>query len=180
MVFGVVKRSEGYIWIYSEPGQGTTFKIYIPFVHDAIEVAVEDELLVEGGSETILVVEDEEEVRGFAVEVLNKNGYQVIAAPDGPATLDLLGRSPDIDLLLTDVVMSGMGGRELAEEVQKQRPGITVLYISGYPEEAIVGHKVFGRGVQLLEKPFGPTKLLRHVRQILDAAASLGADESTE
>ena len=172
--YGIVTQSGGYIGVYSEPGRGATFKIYLPRVLD--EAPAEPVPLpanVEGGSETILLVEDEEIVRGIATEILQRSGYTVLAAATPEDALAVAERQPGtIDLLLTDVVMPKMGGRDLAVRVCALRPGIKVLYTSGYTDAAIVHHGVLGEGPAFLQKPFTRKVLLRRVREALDGAAA--------
>jgi CheY-like chemotaxis protein len=171
-VYGIVKQSGGYIWVYSEPQWGTTFKIYLPRVASVLE---EDHPRPElalpcRGWETILLVEDEEVVRDFASSVLEKNGYQVLAARDGQEALALCARyRAPIHLLLTDVVMPGLSGRELAERLTAQSPETRVLFITGYAENAIHQHGILDPDIALLVKPFTPAALAQKVRKVLDA-----------
>jgi two-component system, cell cycle sensor histidine kinase and response regulator CckA len=171
MVYGIVKQSGGYIWLESEPGEGTTFRIYLPRVHEAVGER-QPEMPATGsvaGSETILLVEDEMAVRVLVRRVLERAGYKVLEAASGPDALALLAaRNPDLDLLLTDVVMPGMSGRQLADQLTDAMPGLRVLYMSGYTDEAIVHHGVLEPGVAFLEKPFPPDVLLRRLREVLD------------
>ncbi|HUF35844.1 MAG TPA: PAS domain S-box protein [Gemmatimonadales bacterium] len=170
MVYGIVKQSGGYIWVYSEVGRGTSFKIYLPRVAGEVaQAAPEPAPSGQGGKETILLVEDEPAVRSLAHRLLTERGYRVIAAADGTAALDLAGRHEGvIDLLMTDVVMPGMGGRELAERLLALRPATRVLYITGYTEDTVVRHGLVRSGLSFLEKPFRPDVLLARVRQVLD------------
>jgi two-component system cell cycle sensor histidine kinase/response regulator CckA len=169
-VYGIVKQSGGYIWVYSEPGQGTSFKIYLPRVVDAPAPAraAEDAPVSLRGSETILLVEDDEMVRTLTRRLLEANGHTVLLASRGDAALEL-ARSHEarIDLLITDVVMPGMSGRDLADRVQTLLPGIKVLYLSGYTDDAIVRHGVLEPGVAFLQKPFTADTLARKVREVL-------------
>ena len=170
-VYGIVKQSGGYIWVYSEPGRGTTLKVYLPRVPGAAEplpVAVESPEL-RRGTETVLLVEDAAPVRSLARKGLESYGYQVLEAADGPAALELSARHPrGIDILVTDVVMPGMSGRELAERLAPARPGMRVLYTSGYTDDAMVHQGVLRSGVAFLQKPFVPETLARKVREVLD------------
>jgi two-component system cell cycle sensor histidine kinase/response regulator CckA len=171
-VYGTVKQSGGFIWVYSEPGHGATFKIYLPRVDAPVEAGVPPTLVAEplGGSETVLLAEDEPAVRAIARQALERQGYKVIAAPNGAEALALAAQhGATIDLLLTDVVMPGMSGRDLAERLLAQRPGIRVLYISGYTDNAIVRHGMLEPGLAYLQKPFRPDALVRKVREVLDA-----------
>ncbi len=170
MVYGTVKQSGGHVWVYSEPGRGSTFKIYLPRVAglpDVAERAPAPALV--GGHETVLLVEDEPGVRGLAERVLSEHGYTVLAAVDGAGALDAAERHHgSIDLLLTDVVMPGMGGPELAQRLAALRPATRVLYITGYTEDTVVRHGLVHSGLSYLEKPFRPDVLLAKVRQVLD------------
>ena len=170
-VYGIVKQSDGDIWVYSEPGKGSTFKIYLPRVDEPPEQLREkvsgDELL--RGSETILLVEDEEEVRKLAVRVLERQGYKVLAARDGDEALLICeGHQDPIHLMLTDVVMPGMNGYELAERLESLHPRMKVLYMSGYTDNAIVLHGVLVEGVNYIQKPFTVDALTKKVREVLE------------
>ncbi len=170
-VYGIVKQSGGYIWVYSEPGVGTTFKIYLPRVDDLPEDTPpgDSSTIIGGGSETILLVEDNPALRAMIRRRLTASGYTLLLAADGEAALALAEAHPEpIDLLLTDVVMPKLGGAELAQRLGALRPGLRVLFMSGYTDGAIVQHGVLEEGVVLLEKPFSGERLLRVVREILD------------
>ncbi len=170
-VYGIVKQSGGYIWVYSEPARGTTVKVYLPRVSGAAEApAPAPELTdVRGGHETVLLVEDATPVRTLARRSLEARGYRVLDAANGPAALELSARhGGGIDLLVTDVVMPGMSGRELAERLAPVRPGMKVLYTSGYTDDAMVRQGVLTAGVAFLQKPFVPDTLARKVREVLD------------
>lgn len=178
MVYGIVKQSDGCIWVYSEPGLGTTFKIYLPRIDEPPE---SPELLAPagpseialGGHESILIVEDNPALRETIRRKLEGVGYRVLLAGDGEEALALVGARPEsIDLLLTDVVMPKLGGGELARQVRTLWPGIHVLFMSGYTDGAIAQHGILQDGVVLLEKPFSGAKLLRAVRTALDPTAS--------
>jgi PAS domain S-box-containing protein len=169
-VYGIVKQSQGNIWVYSEVGQGTTFKIYLPRVEDEaqpLRPAEKVEVITEG-TETILLVEDDELVRGIARTILRQAGYTVLDAAGGEQAFDICCRHEGaIDLVLSDVVMPGMSGRAVADRIRELRPGISTLFMSGYTEEAIVHHGVLNGRVNFLEKPFTPDSLTRKVREVL-------------
>ena len=188
-VYGIVKQSGGYIWVYSEPAKGTTFKIYLPRVEEAAQNPVPTSVLPEvfagaPGTETILLVEDEANLRYLARQFLEKQGYQVLDAADGALAMQIaLAHEGVIHLLLTDVIMPGMNGRELAQRVLQLRPGTKVLYMSGYTENVIGHNGTLDAGVRLLPKPFTLRDLKSKVREVLDsipssseAATSLQAD----
>lgn len=171
-VYSIVKQSSGYIWAYSELGHGTTFKIYLPRVAGTPEKAASQTtpapLAV--GSETVLVVEDQAEVRRLTTRVLEARGYTVLAAENGPDALQSADRYlKRIDLLLTDVVMPELNGRELALRLTAQRRDLKVLFVSGYTGEAIRQHGLLELGAAFLQKPFTPDVLARKVRDVLDA-----------
>jgi signal transduction histidine kinase/CHASE3 domain sensor protein len=170
MVYGFVKQSGGHIKIYSEEGHGTTIKLYLPPGEGTAEVAVAAAPPAEGGAETIFVVEDDPLVRNFVTAQLQGLGYKTIAAPDGKTALDLIAAGQTFDLLFTDVVIpGGMSGRELADEVAKLRPGVKVLYTSGYTDNAIVHHGKLDDGVMLLTKPYRRNQLAEMIRKALGA-----------
>ena len=170
-VYGVVKQSGGHIWLYSEQGHGTTFKIYLPRVEDAPEAVEPIQVQTEsvGGSETVLLVEDAESLREVARIFLEMSGYTVLEAANGGEALATaaLHQGP-IHLLMTDVVMPGMSGAQLAERLTHLYPEMKVLYISGYTANAIIHHGVLEPGVSLLQKPFSRETLVRKVREVLD------------
>ena len=167
-VYGIVKQSEGFIYVYSEPAHGTTFKIYLPAVEGQIEKAAEPPP-ARRGSETILLVEDEEGLRELIAELLAENGYHVLAAESPAKAIETAeGYGGHIHLLLTDVVMPQMNGRELARRVKEGRPDMPVLYMSGYTEDAIANRGVLEPGVSLISKPFTQESLARKLRELLD------------
>jgi PAS domain S-box-containing protein len=174
-VYGIVKQSGGYIWVYSEPGKGTTFKIYLPRVAEAIDTPVQvsaspESLAAEPGTETILLVEDEANLRYLARQFLEKQGYRVIDAADGAVAMQIaVAHEGVIHLLLTDVIMPGMNGRELAQHILEIRPNVKVLYMSGYTENVIGRNGTLDAGVRLLQKPFTLHDLKSKVREVLDS-----------
>ncbi len=172
-VYGIIKQSCGYIWVYSEVGIGSTFKVYLPAVDAPAEVpASAPQPSVGRGSETVLLVEDEDGVRALMRQVLHKHGYNVLESRHGGEALLMCERhSGKIDLLLTDVVLEQMSGRELAERLLKVRPTMKVLYVSGYADDAIVHHGVLNAGVAFLQKPFTTEGLARKIRYVLDGSA---------
>jgi two-component system cell cycle sensor histidine kinase/response regulator CckA len=170
-VYGIVKQSEGFVWVYSEPGQGTTFKVYLPQV-SAGHLVVPDATVAAApgrGSETILVVEDEAMVRSLASRGLRDQGYQVIEASNGSLALRMLQEARGVDLVISDVVMPEMGGRELGRQLARLDPGLPVLYMSGYTGEDVIQRGLLDPGSLFQRKPFSPEELARKVRDILDA-----------
>jgi len=171
--YGIVKQNNGNIWVYSEPGHGTTVKIYLPRAEELVQSIThpEERDATPGGSETILLVEDEQAVRELVARVLRSYGYVVIEAATGEEAImiaNAVGMSV-IDLLLTDVVMPQMGGRMLADRIIREHPTIRVLYTSGYTDTAIVTNGRLDPGMVLLQKPFTSATLVRKVREVLDA-----------
>ena len=171
--YGIVKQAGGHLWVYSEPGRGTTFKVFLPPASGEENLPADSEssdLANEEGSETVLIVEDEPVVRHLAVRYLAEHGYQVLQAADGPEALEISrAHEGDVHLLVTDVVMPQMNGRELAERLAAERPGLRVLYVSGYTDHAVVRHGVLEEGIAFLSKPFDLGQLARTVREVLDA-----------
>jgi signal transduction histidine kinase/CheY-like chemotaxis protein len=171
--YGIVKQAGGHVWVYSEPGRGTTFKVFLPRSsgeEEADTPAESTETATAIGSETLLVVEDEPVVRSLAVRALVDQGYRVLQASDGPSALGISrGFNGDIHLLVTDVVMPGMNGKELADLLAAERPGLRVLYVSGYTDHAVVRHGVLEEGIAFLSKPFDLRELGRTVREVLDS-----------
>jgi PAS domain S-box-containing protein len=174
-VYGIIKQSGGYIWVHSELGRGTTFKIYLPRVASTGQSAAQvpapvEYRKVEPGTETILLVEDEANLRYLARQYLEKQGYKVIEAADGAVAMQIaVAHDKMIHLLLTDVIMPGMNGRELAQRICEIRPNVKVLYMSGYTENVIGHNGMLDAGVRLLQKPFTLRDLKSKVREVLDA-----------
>jgi CheY-like chemotaxis protein len=170
-VYGIVKQSGGSIFVYSEAELGTTFKVFLPRAEQMSEVA-SVELRASGalgGNETILLVEDQSEVRAVARAALRRHGYTVLEASQGEEALQIEhDHHESIHLLLTDVVMPAMSGHELAQRLLQRRPDVCVLYTSGYTDDAIVHRGVIESRVAFIQKPFTPTNLLRKVREVLD------------
>jgi two-component system, cell cycle sensor histidine kinase and response regulator CckA len=172
-VYGIVKQSGGYIWVYSEPGRGTTFRIYLPR-------AAEDATVVRPapppattnlrGTETILVVEDDESLRRMAAEALQLFGFRVLQAPSAEDALTVIEQSNGIDLLLTDIVMPHMSGRELARQLATRRPDLKIIFMSGYAEQAAVRQGLIDPHQAFISKPFTPEALVRKLRSVLDGA----------
>jgi nitrogen-specific signal transduction histidine kinase len=170
-VYGIVKQSGGFIWLYSEPGHGTTFKIYLPRVEGAADALAPPVGTAEvpRGTETVLIVEDEEAVRALAKTALTRKGYRVLeAANGGEALLRCESEQAPIHLLVTDVVMPGLGGADLAQRLAPLRPDMKVLFISGYADRAAARHGTIQPGAAYLEKPFSLEALARKVREVLD------------
>jgi len=170
-VYGIVKQSGGSVDVYSELGHGTTFKIYFPQVQEAVSPgkSFHGVPVMPHGSETVLLVEDEDAVRSLARHVLRSCGYTVLEAGDGRTAVELVeDHKGTIDLLLSDVVMPYLGGRQLAERLAALRPGLKVLFLSGYTDDAVVRHGVLEADYAFLQKPFTPTSLAQKVRAVLD------------
>ena len=173
-VYGIVKQSGGYVWVYSEPGRGTSFKVYLPRIEEeharAGRDGQPDSRSLPRGTETILLVEDEKGVRELAREYLEMSGYSVIEAEDGHTALELAAmHAGPIQLLMTDVVMPGISGRELAVRVTKIRPDIKILYMSGYTDQSVVHHGILETDAVLLQKPFTLVTLASKLRELLTA-----------
>jgi CheY-like chemotaxis protein len=169
-VYGIVKQHQGNIWVRSEPDQGTTFDLFFPSAEAGEKTRETPETAaLRGKGETVLLVEDEPSVRHLVRQVLDRRGYAVLEMESPEACLEFLeGCNAPIDLLLTDVVMPGMNGRELHRRIAETRPELKALYMSGYTENVIVHHGVLDPGVALLHKPFSVKELARKVREALD------------
>ena len=170
-VFGIVQQAGGHIWVYSEPGQGTTFKIYLPRVDDAVD-AVPGPVATAGlrGSETVLLAEDDDQVRSVARRILYHHGYTVLEARNaGEALLLCEQHAGAIHVLLSDVVMPGMSGPELARRLRVSRPDMRVLCMSGYTDDSVVRHGLVDRSTDFIQKPLSPEALARKLREVLDA-----------
>jgi len=181
-VYGIVKQSGGYIWVYSEIAKGTVFRVYLPRVQQAKRAAMSQETDAPParGCETILFAEDSESLREIAEEYLQSLGYEVIAADSGAQAIELAEKSSrEIHLLLTDVVMPGMSGRELADALAVRRPGMKVLYSSGYTDDAVVRQGVLQPGIAFIQKPYRPKALARKVREVLDSNKADACTSST-
>jgi CheY-like chemotaxis protein len=172
-VYGFVRQSAGHVKIYSELGEGTTVKIYLPR-HLGAKDAAQADLVPEAaraiGTESILLVEDDDDLRTYATDILRELGYRVLAAANGADALRILNANHDIDLLLSDVVMpGGINGRQLADEAIRRRPALKVLFTTGYTRNAIVHHGRLDPGTHLIGKPFSFQELAAKVRARLDA-----------
>ena len=170
-VYGIVKQSNGFIWVYSEPGKGTSFKIYFPLLDQTPEqyATKPHSETPRSGTETILLAEDATAVRVAARQILERFWYTVLEAANGTDALSIAQNGATIDLILTDVVMPEMSGRELVDRFAKLRPNTKVLFMSGYTDDAIVRHGVLRPGTAYLQKPFSPHTLGRKVREVLDS-----------
>ncbi len=169
-VYGIVKQHNGHVWFYSEPGKGTTFKIYLPAAEGRAErVPAELPGAAARGTETILVVDDEPSIRMLVKDILEPLGYQTLDASCGKEALQTIRTTADkIDLLLTDVILPGMNGRELAREFSARKPGGKVLFMSGYTDSIIASHGILEAGTDFIEKPLTREALLRNIRKVLD------------
>ncbi|MGA7646095.1 MAG: response regulator, partial [Terriglobales bacterium] len=170
-VYGIVKQSAGHILVYSEPGHGTTFKIYLPSADHKIGLASKTEVETVAPKRqgtTILLVEDDEIMRSLTKKVLEEHGYTVVEADDGKSAIEWVESHADpVDLLLTDVVMRRISGPELVNRLSLLRPNLKVIYMSGYTGELIAEREVLNRGITLLEKPFSRTALLNTIHSTL-------------
>ena len=171
-VYGIVKQAKGDIGIYSEVGHGTTIKVYLPRADGALVAEATARDAPRGGNECVLIVEDDNALRTVAARALRNAGYEVHATARGEDAVEI-ARTTDVDLVLTDMVMPDMSGREVARAIGELRPAVRVLYMSGYTEDAVLRHRVLAHDAAFLEKPFTPHGLMRKVRQVLDADESL-------
>jgi two-component system cell cycle sensor histidine kinase/response regulator CckA len=178
-VYGIVKQSGGHIGVHSEPGRGTTFKLYLPQVDEDEGRPIEDPTeMPANGTETVLLVEDELQVRKFAALVLRETGYKVLEASGGEeALISAQQHKGRIHMLLTDVVMPGMSGKELSERLKQRRPNIKVIFASGYTDDAILHHGVLGPEMEFIQKPFTPSSLTQKVRQVLGKAEQVSGQK---
>lgn len=175
-VYGIVKQSGGHIWVYSEPGEGTTFKIYLPVCEHAPKAAAVGAPPVSrlGGHETILLVEDDEHVRAVVRGILRRNGYRVVETRSPSEAIAAFAEHPDIDLLLTDVIMPEMSGTELARQLSRMRTHVKLVCMSGYTGEATVRHGYLEPDVPFVQKPLTPETLLQTIRRVLDTSVESG------
>jgi CheY-like chemotaxis protein len=171
MVYGIIKQHKGYINCYSEQGNGTTFKIYLPLTEtdkarDALSAVTEE---LKGGTETILLAEDDKSVRELNTKVLEEFGYKIIAAIDGEDAVNRFMENKDtIDLFLLDIIMPKLGGVKVCEKIRQIKPGVKVIFASGYPGNFINKEGIAATGFEFISKPCSPITLLRKVREVLD------------
>lgn len=173
-VYGIVKQNNGYIWCYSEPGKGTTMKVYLPRIEEEIQPILKEEIKIEDlkGTETVLVIEDEDMVRDIVVKALKRYGYNVISARDGKEAIGIAKEyKGDIHLILTDVIMPGMHGKDVVQKIQSQRPNIKVIYMSGYTENIIMEKGILPSDINYIQKPFSSSDLVKKVRKVLSTTS---------
>lgn len=180
MVYGIVKQHGGFIHLYSEPGKGTAFKAYFPVIEDPPDAVPEKrrEETVRGGTETILLAEDEEAIRSFIERALKDLGYDVLVAGNGEEAIGIFRRNPEIALAVLDMIMPRKGGKEAFEEMHRQNPRLKVIFMSGYTSNGIHDSFVLTAGMPFLQKPFGPTILARKIREVLDTRGSVEGTEN--
>ncbi len=181
-VYGIVEQSGGYISVYSAPGEGSTFKVYLPQVVDMIESRVEESMTeVPGGTETILVVEDQATVRAMTYRILERKGYNVLEAENGEEALRVWEQHQQrIELVLTDMTMPLMNGRELVGRLSEMEPNIRVLYMSGFTHDLAMQRGDLGSGAAFIAKPFTPSELARKVREVLDVPRPRSSQDAEE
>jgi CheY-like chemotaxis protein len=169
-VYGIVKQSGGFVWVYSEPGKGTTFKVYLPKSEETRSTSRNTPTRNRKiGSETILLVEDDDEVRSVATRILRRNGYRVLEAGNGADALRVCEEEDEpVDLIVTDIVMPEMNGPELAEKIREKQPDARILFTSGYTEDAVIRQSFLHPGEAFIEKPFTPASLAKKARELLD------------
>jgi two-component system cell cycle sensor histidine kinase/response regulator CckA len=168
-VYGIIKQSGGYVWVYSESGQGTAFKVYLPVEESPVSVAAAAPPPDRAAGEHVLIVEDEPTVRYMTSRALKEHGYRVLEASDGPEALRLVEQANgDLDLIITDVIIPGLDGTELARRAASLKPGIPILFMSGYTDDDIVRRGLLDPGQPFLQKPFTPDALVRRVAELLE------------
>ncbi|HEV8455856.1 MAG TPA: response regulator, partial [Gemmatimonadales bacterium] len=167
-VYGIIKQTGGYVWVYSEPGQGTTFKVYLPVDEGSVQVAAASSPPVQASGERVLIVEDEPAVRYMMSRALKVHGYNVLEASDGPEALRLVeGANGVLDLIITDVMIPGLDGMELARRAARIAPDLPILFMSGYTDHDIVRRGLLDPNQPFLQKPFTPDALVRRVAELL-------------
>jgi CheY-like chemotaxis protein len=171
MVYAIVKQHSGFIHLNSEPGNGAAFKVYFPAVRSEPDTAptIREEESLRGGTETILLAEDEEAIRSLVERTLKELGYTILVARNGEEAVEIFRRNKKIALAVLDAVMPRKGGKEAFEEMRKENPGLKVIFMSGYAADGIHDSFVMIAGMPFLQKPFGPTILARKIREVLDA-----------
>jgi CheY-like chemotaxis protein len=170
MVYGTIKQHNGFINVYSEPGKGTTFKIYLPLAESGVQHKEKDEVTsVSSGNETILLIEDDQAVRRSIKALLEEFGYKVIEAADGDQAITLFRKNKDfLQLVISDVIMPRQSGKEVYDELKKLRPDIKVLFISGYSADILTKKGIAGEGINFISKPINPEVFFRKIREVLD------------
>jgi two-component system cell cycle sensor histidine kinase/response regulator CckA len=167
--YGIVKQSGGYIWVGSEPGYGTEFKIYLPRIDRLADPPVRRSVTTQlNGSETILLIEDDDPVRSAVARILSERGYALLVAPDGEAALALSAGQPKLDLVVSDVIMPGASGPEIVAELRRRFDGVKALFMSGHTDHALLQDENLRSGLNFIAKPFSPEALAKKVREVLD------------